>query len=123
MLSITVVLESPYFGLRIWLGNQGGSKISTAREGFGTSSAVLLTLSEGWNIELTDFEPENVTLKGDYFWQVVVIVIGGDPTVLEVRFMCLFKTLGRILLKGSVLRNLFSPMRHQLGLWKVALGI
>jgi hypothetical protein len=49
-------------------------------------------------IELSNFEAENATLKGDYLWQVVEIVIGGVPTVLEVRFMCLFMSLSRILL-------------------------
>jgi hypothetical protein len=48
-------------------------------------------------IELSDFEAEYATLKGDYLRQVVEIVIGGVPTVLEVRFMCLFMSLGRIL--------------------------
>jgi hypothetical protein len=53
-------------------------------------------LSAGFDIELSDFEVENATLKGDYFWQVVEIVIGGIPTVLEIRSMCLFMSLGRI---------------------------
>jgi hypothetical protein len=56
-------------------------------------------------IELSDFEAENVTLKGDFLWQVVEIVIGGVPTVLEVRLMCFFMSLGRILLQGSVSRS------------------
>jgi hypothetical protein len=74
-------------------------------------------------IELSDFEAENATLKGDYLRQVVEIVIGGVPTVLEVRFMCLFISLGRILLQGSVSTNLLDPMRHQVDLRKVAVGI
>jgi hypothetical protein len=74
-------------------------------------------------IELSDFEAENAMLKGDNLWQVVEIVIGGVPTVLEVRFMCLFMSLGRILLQGSVSTNLFSPMRHQVDLRKVEVGI
>jgi hypothetical protein len=45
-------------------------------------------------IELSDFEAENATLKGDDVWQVVEIVIGGVPTILEVGFMCLFMSLG-----------------------------
>ena len=84
---------------------------------------MLLMLSEGLEIELSDFEAENATLKGDYLWQVVEIVIGGVPTVLEVRFMCLFMSLGRILLLGSVSTNLFGPMRHQVDLRKVEVGI
>jgi len=80
-------------------------------------------LSEGLQIELSYFEAENATLKGDYLWQVVEIVIGGVPTVLEVRFMCLFMSLGRILLQGSVSTNLFGPMRYQVDLQKVKVGI
>ena len=74
-------------------------------------------------IELSDFEAENATLKGDYLWQVVEIEIGGVPTVLEVRYMCLFMSLGRLLLQGSVSTNLFGPMRHQMNLRKVEVGI
>ena len=74
-------------------------------------------------IELTDFQAEDVTLNGDYLWQVVEIVIGGVPTVLEVRFMCLFMSLGRILLQGSVSTNLFDLMRYQVGHRKVEVGI
>jgi hypothetical protein len=55
-------------------------------------------LSEGLEIELSDFEAENATLKGDYLRHVVEIVIGGVPTGLEIRSMCLFMTLGRMLL-------------------------
>ena len=74
-------------------------------------------------IELSDFEAENVRLKGDYLWQVVEIVIGGVPTVLEVRFMCLFMSLSRILLQGSISTNLFGTVRHQVDLRKVEVGI
>jgi hypothetical protein len=87
MLSITVVLGSHEFLLPLWLGAQGGSQISTEREDFESGSSVLPTLSEGLEIELSDFEAEDATLKGDYLWQVVEIVIGGVPTVLEVHFM------------------------------------
>jgi hypothetical protein len=62
-------------------------------------------------------------LKGDYLWSVVEIVIGGIPTVLEVYFMCFFKSFGRILLEGSMSMNLFDPIRHQVNLWKVEVGI
>jgi len=97
--------------------------MSTGREDFAGGSAVLPTLSEGLEIEGSDFETEDATLKGDYLWHVVEIVIGGVPTVLDVRFMCLFMSLGRILLQGSVLTNLVGPMRHQVDLRKVEVGI
>jgi hypothetical protein len=74
-------------------------------------------------IELSDFEAENATLKGDYLRQIVEIVIGGVPTILEVRFMCLFMSLGRILLQGSVTTIQFDPMRLQMDLWKVEDGM
>jgi hypothetical protein len=96
MLSITAVLGSHEFGLRISLGAQEGSQIGAGREDVAGCRAGLLMLSAGFDIELSDFEVENATLKGDYFWQVVEIVIGGIPTVLEIRFMCLFMSLGRI---------------------------
>jgi len=67
-------------------------------------------VSEGLDIELSDFEAEDATLKGDSLWQVVEIVIGGVPTILEVCFMCLFMSLSRILLQGSVSTNLLGPM-------------
>jgi hypothetical protein len=70
-------------------------------------------LSEGLKIELPNFEAENAMLNGDYLRQTVEIVIGDIPTVLAIRFMCLFMSLGRILLKGSVLMNLFDPVRYQ----------
>jgi hypothetical protein len=68
---------------------------------------------------LSDFQAEDATLKGDSLWQVVEIVIAGVPTVLDVRLMCLFMSLGRILFQGSVLMNLFNPMRHQVDLRKL----
>jgi len=80
-------------------------------------------LSEGLEIELCHFEAQNATLKGDYLQQVVDIVIGGIPTMLEVRLMCLFMSLGRILLHGCISTNLFDPMRHQVDLRKVEVGI
>jgi len=73
-------------------------------------------------IELSAFEAEDATLKGDYLWQVVERVFGGVPTILEVRFMCLFISLGRILLQGSVSTNLFYPARHQVDLQTVEVG-
>jgi hypothetical protein len=74
-------------------------------------------------IELSDFEAENVTLNGDYLWQVVDIVIGVVPTILEIRFMCLFMSLGRILWQGSISTNLFDPVRYQVDLRKVEVDI
>jgi len=112
MLSITAVLGSHEFGPCIWLGAHGGSQISTRSEDFVGGSAVLPMLSKGLKIELSDFKSENVTLKGNFLWQLVEIVIGGVPTVLEVDFMCLLTSLGRILLQGSTMTNLFDPMRH-----------
>jgi hypothetical protein len=123
MLAITAVLESQEFGLPRWLGAQGGSQISTGRENFACRSAVLPTLCDGLEIELSDSEAENATLKGDYLWKVVDIVIGGVPTIFEDRFMYLFTSLGRILLQGSVWTNLFDSMRHQVDLWKVEVAI
>jgi len=80
-------------------------------------------LSKGLEIEHSDFEAENATLKGDYLWQLVEIVIGGIPIVLEVRFLCLMMSLGRILLKGSVLTNLFGPMRHHMDVRNIEIGM
>jgi hypothetical protein len=67
-------------------------------------------LSERLDIELSDYESGDATLKSDYLWQVVEIVTGGVPTVLEVSFMCLFMSVGRILLQSFVLTNLFGSM-------------
>ena len=47
-----------------------GSQISTRREDFACGSAVIPMLSEGSEIELSDFEAEDVTLKGYYLSQV-----------------------------------------------------
>jgi len=74
-------------------------------------------------MELSAFEAENATLKGDYLRQVVEIVIGGVPTVLDIHFMCVFMSLGTILLQGSLSTNLFDLVRHQVDLRKVEVGI
>lgn len=63
-------------------------------------------------IELSDCEAENTTLTADYLWQVFEIVIRGIPTIIEVHFMCLVISLGRILVQCSVPMNQFHPMRH-----------
>jgi hypothetical protein len=123
MLSIMAVFGSHEFGLRISPGVPGGRQISTRGADFACSSAALPMLSEGLEIELSNFIAEDATLKGDYLWQVVEIVIGGVPTFVEVCFMCWFAALGRILLQGSVSTILFDPMRHQVDLQKVEVGI
>jgi hypothetical protein len=82
-------------------------------EDFAGDGAVLPTMSEGLEVKLSDFEAENATLKVKYLRQVVGIVIRCIPTVLEVHFMYMFMSLGRILLQGSVSTNLFDPMRLQ----------
>jgi hypothetical protein len=51
--------------------------------------------------------------------QVVEIVIGGVPTILEVCFMYLFMSLSRILLPGSIWTDLLNLMRHQVDLRNV----
>jgi len=101
----------------------GGSQISTRKEDFAGSGAVLPKLSKGLEIELSDFEGENATLNGNYLPQVVEIVIQGVPTVLEVRVISLFMSLGRLLLQGSVSTNLFDRLRHQVDLQNVEVGI
>jgi len=121
--SIIAVLGSHYFGLRISVGAPGGTQISTGREDFARGSAFLTMLSEALEKELTDFEAVNATRKGDHMWQGVEIVIGGIPTVLEVRFMCLFMSFGRIMFEDSVSQNLFDQMTHQVDGQKVEVGI
>jgi hypothetical protein len=86
-------------------------------------SAVLSTLSECMEIELSNFKPQDAMLKGDHLRQVVEIVIGGDPAVLEFRLIYCFMSLGRILLQGSVSINLVDQMKYQLNLRKAEVGI
>jgi hypothetical protein len=69
------------------MGAQRGSQISTRRENFAGGSTVFLMLSEGLEIELPDFEADNVTLEGDYMLQEVEIVIESVLTVLEIHCM------------------------------------
>jgi len=123
MLSITGVLGWYGSRLLIRLGANGGSQLSTRREDFSPGSAVLPTLSDGLEIDLLHSESENVKLKGDYLWQVVEIVVVGVRTDLEFRFFCLFVSLRRIHLQGSVLTNQFDPMRHQVDLQQVDVSI
>jgi hypothetical protein len=96
---------------------------STGSEDLAGVSAVLPMLSKGLEFELPDFTAEDTTVNGNYFWQVVEIVIGGVPTVIEVHFMHMFMSLGTILLQGSVLTNQFDPMRHQVDIQIVEVGI
>ena len=123
MRSILAVLGSQEFGLPISLGAQWGRQISARSENFAGGSAVLPMLSKGLEIELSHLEAENATLKGDPLWQVVDIEIGGIPTIHEIWSMCLFLSLGRIQLQGSVSTNLVDRMRHQVDLRKVEVGI
>jgi hypothetical protein len=123
MLSMMAVLGPHEFGLRIWLWAQGGSQISAGRKDFEGGSTVLSTVSKGLEIKLSDFEAENTMLKGDYLGHLVEIVIAGVPPSHEVCFMCLFTSLSRIRLQDSVSTNLFDPVRHQVQLQIVEVGI
>jgi hypothetical protein len=80
-------------------------------------------VSAGLEIELSDCEAENATLKGDYLRQVVEIVIQGVPTVLQICFMCLLMSLAGMLLQDSISTNLINPVRHQFDLRKVEVSI
>jgi hypothetical protein len=101
------------------LGAQGGSLDGDGRENFAGGCADLPTLSEGLEIEHSDFEPEDAKLKGVILWQVLEIMIGGIPTIIEVYMLGMFRSLGRILLQGSVSTNLCDPMRHRVDLQEV----
>jgi hypothetical protein len=50
-------------------------------------STVRPMLSDSFWSELTDSKASKATLKGNYLWLVVEIVIGGVPNVLEIHFM------------------------------------
>jgi len=104
-------------------GSSGGSQIIAGREDFACGSSGISTLCESFEIELSNFEVENAILKGNYLRQVVEIVIGGVPTVLEVCFICVAMSLGRILLQLSIVTNLFDSMGHQVDPWNVEVGI
>jgi hypothetical protein len=80
-------------------------------------------LSEGLGIELSHIAAENTTLKHDYLWQVVEIVIGGIKTVLEVGLRSMFLSLCRILVQVSVSKSLFDPMRYKGDFGKVEVAI
>jgi len=69
------------------------------------------------------FRRRDVMVKSDCLWWVIEIVIGGFPMVLEVHYMCLFRSICRILLKGYGYTHLFDIMRHQVDLWKFEVGI
>jgi phage tail protein X len=92
-------------------GLRGASPISAGWEDFGGGSAVLPTLNEGLEIELSDFDTQNATLKGDSLWQVAEIVIGGVPTILDVHCMCFLMSLCITLLQGCVSKNQMNQIR------------
>lgn len=94
------------------IGSSGGSKISTGRKHITDWSAGLLMLSEGLEIELSNLNANNAMLKGNHLRQEVEIVIRGLPNILEVHVMSLVMSLGKIPFQGSILTNLFDPMRH-----------
>jgi hypothetical protein len=50
---------------------RGGNQISAGREDYAGGIAVLLTLSQGLEIELSVFDAENAMLKGYNIWVVV----------------------------------------------------
>jgi hypothetical protein len=104
-------------------GGSEGIQISTRRENFAGGCADFLMLSEGLEIEHSDFDTEDAMLNSNYLWQLVEIVIGGVPTGREICLMCLFMSRGRILLQCSVSMNLFDPVRHQVDVWKVEVRI
>jgi hypothetical protein len=60
------VLRFNEFELHISLGAQRSCQISTGREQFISGSTVLLTMTEYLDIELSNFEPDNAMLTGDY---------------------------------------------------------
>ena len=74
-------------------------------------------------IELSYPDAANTTLKGDYLQLVLEIVLGGVPTVLEVRLLWLFMFLGIVLLQGSESTKLFDPLSQQADLRMVKVGI
>ena len=74
-------------------------------------------------IEFSDFNAEDVTLSGHDFCQLVENIIGGIPTVVEVRVMLLFTYLTGILFQSSVLTNLFDSFRHYVKFRTVEVGI
>jgi len=117
------VLGPDECALSIRLRAPVGCQIITRREDFAGGCAVLPTLSDGLEVEISDFEAEKITLKGNYLWQVVEIAIGGVPTVLELRLICLLMSLIRILLQASVSTTRFGIMRHQVDHQKVEVGI
>jgi hypothetical protein len=123
MLLITTVLGSYEFRLCLCLGAQGGSQISGRREDSAGGSAVLSMLSEDFENELSNSEAENMMMKGDYVRHVIEAVIGGVPTILEICFMCLFRSLGRILLVSLVSMNLFHLVRYLVDLRNVEVGM
>jgi hypothetical protein len=83
-------------------GSPGAQPDQHPKGGCSGARAVLSTLSECFEIEVSDFEIENTTLKHDYSKEVVQTIIGGVVTDYEIRFMFLFMSLSRRLLQGSI---------------------
>jgi len=78
----------------------------------------------GWvTKELSCCTGDYVMLKCDNLRKVALIVIGGVPTVCEVRFMCWFVACTRILWDGSISTNLRQKVRQLVDLPKVDVGI
>jgi hypothetical protein len=87
-------------------------QISNLTEGFAGGSAGHSILSEGLEIESSDFDTENAPHKGDFLWQVVAILIVGVSTVLGRFIICISIILRSIVLQGSVQKTLFNLVRH-----------
>jgi hypothetical protein len=94
------------------IGRSGGRKISNDREDIAGRSTVLLMLSDGLEIEHSNLNADNVTLKGDPLKQEVQIVIGGIPNILEVHDMSLVMSLGKIPFEVTIMTNLFDLIRY-----------
>jgi hypothetical protein len=76
-------------------------------------------LGESSEVMLSSSKPEDATLKGDFLFEVQVIVIGGSQTILEVRFLGMFLALSKRLLQGCISMNMFESMRQLVDLHKV----
>jgi hypothetical protein len=85
---------------------------------YAGGNAVLPVLHEGLEIVLSHFKAWNTTLRGDFLWQVVEIVIRGIPTVLDYHFVGMFMSLCRSHFEGSVSTNLSNQIRREVDLWK-----
>jgi len=86
------------------------SEILSRMDDFSCGRVVLLTLSKGLEIELSDHEVENTMLHSDHLRQERDSVIEGIPTIIEVRFMHMFMSRLSVTMKDSLLTNLFDPV-------------